>query len=114
MKPKMVGIFSYHAYAYVLLGIPHPALNQVRAQRLNLRVTAELALQTYFATALSFLGNPETPIAHNTGIYLKSYQGSYYNLRYNPLLRDIGVSGKKLLKGLGFPAHAWRIMGLSN
>ena len=27
---------------------------------------------------------PENPISLNSGIYLKSYQGSYYNLRYIP------------------------------
>ena len=29
----------------------------------------------------------------NLGIYRKSYKGSYYNVRYVPYLRDIGVSG---------------------
>ena len=37
--------------------------------------------------------HPETPISLNLGIFLNSYQGPYYNLRYIPLLRDIGVSG---------------------
>ena len=37
-------------------------------------------------------GFPETPISLDEGICLKSYEGSYYNLRYLPSLRDIGVS----------------------
>ena len=30
---------------------------------------------------------PETPISLNLGIYLKSYQGSYYNLRDIPFFK---------------------------
>ena len=46
-------------------------------------------------------GFPETPISLDEGICLKSYEGSYYNLRYLPSLRDIGVSCFVLFCGRG-------------
>ena len=41
---------------------------------------------------LPSLACPETPISLSSGIYLKSYYGSYNDLRYIPELRDTGVS----------------------
>ena len=38
-------------------------------------------------------GYPDLPKSPNQGIYLKSYYGSYNDLRYIPELRDFGRSG---------------------